>query len=408
MSDQRNNGGGALVPAPRGGQITTRSEAGDLEALPIVETATAQLAAAEEARVKARALVAINRPRDMLTVRARLLAECARPGFAAVARYSLPRGGKSIQGPTIRFAEAAARVMGNLEVSAAVIYDDTAKRLIRVTVTDLESNHSESADVTVEKVMERRQIKPGETAIGRRINSQGEPVYIVAVPESEMPVRQGAAVAKVRRNLILAHLPGDILEEAQDAAKATAARADAADPAAAIKRLADAFAGLGVLPDQLRAYLGCDLGAASPSQIEELRGIFAAIREGAATWRDVAQAAAGGDAEADKLKAKIAEERKRARGAKPDAAKPAASAAAATSSGKPASAAKEAQPAASASAAGPQPCARCKGTDDGVAWNGDAWAHPADDARCQIAPPHDPATGEVLPAAEPREPGAEG
>jgi hypothetical protein len=39
-----------------------------------------------------------------------------------------------------------------------------------------------------------------------------------------MPVRQGAAVAKMRRNVILAHLPGDIAEECMAAIVATQQR----------------------------------------------------------------------------------------------------------------------------------------------------------------------------------------
>lgn len=296
---------------------------------PIVETNATAGAALAEARVKARSVVALNRPRDMDLVRVKLLKECDRPGFAAVARYALPRSGKTIVGPSVRFAEAAARALTNLDVFAEIIFDDTNKRILQITAVDLESNHSESFPVVVDKVMERRELKRDEVAIGTRTNSTGAMVYLVAVPESEMPVRQGAAVAKIRRNLILAHLPGDILEEAMRAVEETTKREDKRDPDAARKQLVDAFAEIGVLPDALKTFLGCDLSAASPAQTQELRAVYVGIKEGAATWAEViaektgsAPAGAGKVSELkDALAAKLAAKKKRS-AAKPNATPP--------------------------------------------------------------------------------------
>jgi len=135
--------------------------------LAVVETSSTVLAAQAKALVEARYTVAINRPRDWDTVRERLLKDCRRPGFADSAIYHKPIG-KGIEGPSIRFAEAAIRNMNNVTVETATIFDDSERRIMRVTVTDLEANVPYSQDVTVAKTVERNSVKPGEVAIRTR------------------------------------------------------------------------------------------------------------------------------------------------------------------------------------------------------------------------------------------------
>src|SRR5882672_918375 len=127
-----------LAAAPRPTAIATTNE-----------TSADVLAAQAKATIEARYLVAMKKPRDLDTVRERLLKECKRPGFAKVARYNKPIG-KGVQGPSIRFAEAAIRCMTNISVDSAAIYDDPEKRIIRVTVVDFESNVPWSQDITVQ------------------------------------------------------------------------------------------------------------------------------------------------------------------------------------------------------------------------------------------------------------------
>ena len=110
-------------------------------ASPIVETAASAMAAQAEALVKARMTVALARPRDIDGVRLKMLKECDRVGFADEAIYLKPMGGdnKALEGLSIRFAEAAIQLMGNIDVLCPVVYDDDEKRIIQVTVLDLET-----------------------------------------------------------------------------------------------------------------------------------------------------------------------------------------------------------------------------------------------------------------------------
>lgn len=267
------------------------------EQLPAVETAheTAVAAAASQAKAatEARYMMAMHRPRNIEAVRVRLLDACKRPGFAAVAKYSKPIGNGRVIGPSIRFAEEAGRCLGNILVETPTLFDSPEKRVIRVHVTDLESNLSYSGDISLEKVVERKTLKKGQTAVRQRVNSQGETTYTVEATEDDLLVKQQAVASKHIRTGILRILPSDILEEAMALVDATLRDEDAKDPVAARRRVVDAFHGVGVSPAQLVEYLGNSLEQVNPSQLNELRTIYNALKDGEATWASVMEMKAG-------------------------------------------------------------------------------------------------------------------
>lgn len=248
------------------------------------ETSSTALAAQAKAQVEARYIIALQRPRDWDTVRVKLLKECDRPGFADCARYSKPVGGQKIEGPSIRFAEAAIRCMGNMLPESPVIWEDEQKRIIRVSVTDLESNVTYSTDVIVTKTVERKKLKEGQQALGSRLNSYGDVVYLIPATDDEMANKQNAQISKALRTNGLRHIPGDILDECMDRVIATQNKRDVQDPDAAKKKLLDAFAKLGVMPTQLAEYLGHATDSLAPAELLDLRAVYAAINEGEATW----------------------------------------------------------------------------------------------------------------------------
>ncbi len=261
-----------------------------------LETASTAAAAQAEAAVKARYQMALLRPRNIEGVRLRLLAACKRPRFAETAKYAKPIGKEKVVGPSIRFAEAALDELGNTDTATIVLYDDAEKRIIRVTVMDLEKNVSYSQDLIIEKKVERSFLKEGQIALGQRLNSKGKVVYIIEATEDDLLVKQAALTSKAIRGGALRILPGDILEECMDQVDATTRNRDAEDPAAARKRLCDAFYSIGVSPEALVEYLGHAIEACSPAELQDLRQVFAAIREGEATWNAVMIAKNGGEA----------------------------------------------------------------------------------------------------------------
>jgi hypothetical protein len=247
------------------------------------------LAAVAKARVEARYIMAERHPRDWDQVRARILKECKRPGFAELALYKKPIG-RGIQGPSIRLAEAVLRAMGNIDVDPAISYDDAECRKIRLSVTDLEANLTHSREILISKTVERSSPESDGSYLSVRRNAQGKPVYRVNATEDELLQKEASLVSKALRTEGLRHLPADILEDAIRQVRATLENKAAEDPDKERKALADAFVALNVMPAALSAYLGHDLAQCSPAELADLRVVYTSIRDGQATWADYAAA----------------------------------------------------------------------------------------------------------------------
>lgn len=233
--------------------------------------------------------MAERHPRDLDTVRARLLKECKRPGFAAVARYTKPIG-KGVEGPSIRFAETAIRLMGNISVDQMTVFDDREKRIVRVIVVDCETNTPYSSDVTIEKSVERSFVRDGDDVLRSRTNSKGRMVYLIPATEDDLLNKQNALVSKAIRSSGLRLIPGDIIEECMDQVLATQRNANAEDPERSKRKLFDAFEQIGITVVQLKAYLGHEGQTLTEKELIDLRGIYSAIRDSDTTWRDVMEA----------------------------------------------------------------------------------------------------------------------
>jgi hypothetical protein len=259
-----------------------------------IETASASAAALARAGVEARYIMAMRQPRNIDSVRLKILDACKRTSFAEAARYAKPIGGSKVEGPSIRFAEEAARALGNLQIEGAVVHEDQERRIVRITVTDLEANLTYPSDIVVAKQVERSRVKDGQQVLGQRLNSKGMTVFIVEATEDELLVKQAALTSKAVRTAVLRLLPGDILDEAMDQCIATLRKQDEQDPTAARKKLTDAFHGVGVRPEDLELYLGHQLAQCTPAELQDLRQVYAALKEGEATWQKVMETRNGG------------------------------------------------------------------------------------------------------------------
>lgn len=257
-----------------------------LVSAPAVETASGALAAQAKALVEARYLVAFSRPRDLDVVRQSLLKECRRPGFADSAIYHKPIG-NGVEGPSIRFAEAAIRILGNILPETTTVYDDNGRRIARVSVTDLEANVTYSQDVTITKTVERKSLKRGEVPLRTRINSQKEILYILEATDDDILNKQNALISKALRTLGLRLLPGDIQDECMALCRKTRAAEAANDPEKARNSLFDGFAGLGVPADQVKEFIGHQAVVLSNKEYSELKGLYTALRDGETTWREI-------------------------------------------------------------------------------------------------------------------------
>lgn len=298
------------LPAVMTGEGATKQVAGFGTAEIIVagETSSHAMAARAQAEVQARYVMAMQRPRDTELWRQRLIKEASRPGLAEVAEYARPVGkergddgvwrDKIATGPTIHLLRVALQLYGNNESAPTITYDTDAMRTVRVTLSDFETNFHVSRDVTFQKQVEKRgQKKRGSSAeegpppdrevLGTRTNTYGDTLYICRMTLDEVRKEESRLVALAKRALAEEFLPRDVVREAL--AKAVAVR-DAQitqDPDAARRRVLDAFADLSVSPADLAVYLGHPADRLTPTEIKELKGVYASLRDGDATWSQI-------------------------------------------------------------------------------------------------------------------------
>jgi len=257
------------------------------------ETASTAVAAQARAAVESRYIMALRAPRNLATARLELLKAAKRPSFAASAIWSKPTGGKTLTGPSIRFAEEALRCFRNVLIETPVLFDSEEKRVVRVILTDLEANLTYGRDITLAKLVERRSAK-GRKVVSERPNSDGEVVYLVEATEDELLVKQGALISKAIRTEGLRLLPADIIEEALAQVRDTQKQEDKSDPEAAKKRVFDAFYDLGVGPGDLEKFLGHSLAQLQSAELQKLRLAYTALKEGEASWTELLESQGGG------------------------------------------------------------------------------------------------------------------
>jgi len=270
------------------------------------ERASDAVAARETASVQARFVMAMQRPRDTMDFRTRLLHECKRPGFAEVAMFARPVGkakhkvtGKWEEtiatGPSIRMIETCLQLYRNVQASTTTVYDGPELRIVKVLVIDFENNISFEQEVNVPKCVEKRgydgQPPKGRDVISQRINSQDEVTYLVAATDDEVTIKQAALVSKALRTCGQRLLPRDVIEEAIAQVAKTKLDATKQDPDAAKKKILDAFATLGIMNSDIAAYLGHSMEKATPVEIERLRVVYSSIKQGESTWDDFVSAA---------------------------------------------------------------------------------------------------------------------
>jgi len=303
---------GAMTRTPQAGMTATEGfDSASMEVSP--ETAATAISARATAIAQAKFVMAMRNPRNIDDVRLRLLRACERPGFAGsltekifgAAWYRKPVG-EGVEGFSIRFAEEAIRCLGNIDVQVVTIYDDPKQRIVEVTVMDLENNISYPTSIPIEKTVERSKLSVGQVAIRTRINSWGKPVYIVAATDDEVFTKQQNLISKAIRNGALRLLPGDIQAECRERILAIRQGEIAKDPEGFKRRVIDAFAALNVMPSMLEEYLHHPLAVCSPAELDDLRALHLAIKEGKTTWAEVMAPAEGDDpakpAEPDKPK----------------------------------------------------------------------------------------------------------
>lgn len=265
QSDNHNNPFGSQLPA-RAAQNAV-AEAGQQR---------------EIAEVQASMVIAKRFPRNPIEAMDKILQSCTRPTLADGALYSYSRGGTDVTGPSIRLAEVAAQAWGNVSFGVRELEQRNGESTVEAFAWDMETN---TRQVKVFQVAHERHTKRGVTKL-----ADPRDIY-------ELIANQGA---RRLRSCILGVIPGDVIEAAVKQCEETLhANADVSPDG--IKKLADAFAKLGVSKEQIEARIQRRLEAIRPAQVVQLRKIYASMNDGmsvASDWFDASTTAAASVTEA--------------------------------------------------------------------------------------------------------------
>lgn len=230
----------------------------------------------EIAEVQASMVIAKRFPRNPIEAMDKILQACTRPTLADGALYSYSRGGTDVTGPSIRLAEVAAQAWGNVSFGVRELEQRGGESTVEAFAWDMETN---TRQVKVFQVAHERHTKRGVTRL-----TDPRDIY-------ELIANQGA---RRLRSCILGVIPGDVIEAAVKQCEETL-HANADTSPDGIKKLADAFAKLGVSKEQIEARIQRRLESIRPAQVVQLRKIYASMNDGmssAADWFDPSTTAA--------------------------------------------------------------------------------------------------------------------
>lgn len=274
----------------------------------VTELTPTSLEAEQKYSLQASAGLARQNPRDEMNAWNKLLKACEREGFAEDALYVFPRGGKSIEGPSVNLAREAARLWGNIWVIAPLIVTDTAEeRKIRVLVWDLETNQRREAEDCFAKLIQRK----AEGEDGKKITRW------VVPDERDLRELTNRRAAILERNCILHLLPHDMVEGSVEQVKRTLRKAATGNkpetqgsvtngtptPVGAkaeptkVAKLLEGFGQLKVLPSMIEKYLGHPIEALTAMEYQVMVGIGKTMRDTGASWESITgQKESDGDA----------------------------------------------------------------------------------------------------------------
>lgn len=294
-----------VIPA-----VTMREEFGSQQVQRQAERETAAVQAREEAMIKAEYVMSERHPRVWMNVRAAMLDHCTRPRFADISRYAKPVGKKFINGEwidqfaygwTARFAETLRQEMANIKPVAQVTYEDDMIRIVRFGVIDLQKNIPRYREVAFAKTVEKRGKKvrgkggqpdsfdapEGREVISSRMNTYGEPTFLVRATEDEMRNKVNSEESKTQRDFTLALCPRDVLEDCLDRVDAVLSAEIKEDPLRILKRGLDAMKReFGILPSDVETYIGRPAAQFTDSDIREIGQLYSAIRDGQTTFQE--------------------------------------------------------------------------------------------------------------------------
>ncbi len=244
------------------------------------------LAAAAQAEIQAGYLMALKSPRNEDDALIKIKKRCKNLTFAESALYKKPVGGTTITGLSIRFTEDLLALWKNIKIIQNIVFEDDEKIIANINVCDLENNTSYSSNISIRKTVERKFLKNGQKAISSRLNSNKQKIYLVEATEDDINNKLNSGISKAIRNNGLRCIPGYIKEECMIEIEKTIKSGIDKDPDAYKRQLLESMSTVNVLPADIENYFKTKVDKLSKKQIDELRGIYTALKNGEANWTD--------------------------------------------------------------------------------------------------------------------------
>lgn len=221
--------------------------------------------AIESKRAVAEALgkiqIAKTFPRSLQAAISEFKESCKIIEFAQTAFYAVPNRGS---GPSIRFAEEAARCYGNFLYGHKELSRSNGRSVVEVFAWDMEKNNESTRQITIEHIVD---IKGGGTKVLK--------------DQADIDNRIANVASKQMRGRILAILPKGLIQIGIAEAKKTLAGDNSEPMSARIQKMTDAFGQFSVTNKHLEAFIGHSLDNVTNDEFVDLLGAYTAIKEGA-------------------------------------------------------------------------------------------------------------------------------
>ena len=214
------------------------------------------------AEAQGKLVIAKRFPRDEVQAYNRVAQACQRKGIAEKAFYSYNRGGGTVSGPTIRFAEELARCWGNIDYGIKELSQDEGKSEMQAYAWDLETNAQSVQNFTNPHIRE----VGGKAKI---LTSQRD-IY-------EINANMGA---RRLRSRILAILPTDLVDMAIAECRKTLAGNNDEPLIDRVKKMIVAFGKIGVTQEQIETRLKRKVDTMTVDDFTDYIGIYNAIKQG--------------------------------------------------------------------------------------------------------------------------------
>lgn len=212
------------------------------------------------AEAQGKLVIAKRFPRDEVQAYAKAIEACQRPSMAEKAFYSFPRGGQTVEGPTIRFAEELARCWGNIDYGIKELSQDNGKSEMQAYAWDLETNAQSVQNFT----------NPHQREQGKKM--------VTLTSQRDIYENNANMATRRLRSRILAILPSWFVEDCIEECKKTVAGDNELPLVDRVKKMVVMFAKFGVTQEQIEKRLKRKVDTMTADDFVEYVGIYNAIK----------------------------------------------------------------------------------------------------------------------------------